>query len=197
MNKILLLPLLIWICSCQSVVSDGAVETFGESKAIGELANCNCADLVENEAGVLLLDGKIFTGICLIKYEGTDHKYIEKQILNGVINGKISYYGKDGSVLFEEYFNQGKMQLDLTKESIRCNCKVLTKKTRVDNRKYYKDQLFTGTCFDVYPASKQPYFEAAYKNGERNGFTSYYNKGGDLLFTEKYRNDSLIKIIEP
>ncbi|MFD1551957.1 hypothetical protein DNU06_01340 [Putridiphycobacter roseus] len=198
MNRIILLPFLIWMMSCQTASKSDKVETFGEAKSKGELATCDCKDLLEDGEGLLQYNGTPFTGICIIKYQGTESKYIEKQILNGLINGKISYYGRDGKVIFEEKFNKGGLQLDLTNESIRCNCKVLTKKKdQSEIKKYFKGQLFTGTCFDVFPNSEQPYFESAYQNGLRNGFTSYYNKNGDLLFTEKYRNDSLIKVIEP
>ncbi len=183
-------------CSTENS-ADNQVE-MGESKAVQALPVCDCEDLIEHEPGVFFLAGEAFTGACLIYYQNSDAKYIEKQLLDGKVNGKVIYYDKSGAVLYEENYVQGDYQIDLNKEKLHCNCKTLTKETiNGQTKHFYKGQLFTGTCSDQYPDSEQDYVISTYANGLLNGFRTYYGKDGAVLYQEKYKSDTLIQVISP
>lgn len=186
--------MIVW--SCDSLSDSDNVVELGESKTGGDIIVCNCEDLTKDSIGILNYNGIPFTGNCLIKYQNSEKTYIEKQILNGQINGKIKYFNRSGKVLFEENFVQGEFKLDLSQESIHCNYKSLTFKQEGFFKKcYYNDMLFTGTCSDQYPNSDQDYFKSTYKDGLLHGYNTYYDKNGEILYQEKYRSDTLVKVV--
>lgn len=193
----LVFPIIVFLFwSCNSAESKGSTESFGENKSEGSVASCLCTELIQNAKGELEKDGKLFTGNCFLNYENSDIKYIEKQLVNGLINGMVKYFSKEGEIIFEEKFEKGSHQVDLEIENIRCDCSLLSKKD-TDNKSYYKGQLFKGTCFSLFPLIEQPYIEVSYQGGLRDGFTTYYSKIGDILYIEKYEKGELIKTIYP
>jgi hypothetical protein len=195
MNRIVIFVSISLFLSCSRSL-ESSVESLGSYMSEGSVASCLCAELDTNDHGQLVIDGKVFTGNCFISYVNGDSKYIEKQIVNGFINGKIIYYSPSGEVLFEEKFQNGKHQIDLSIENIRCQCDELVKNEK-EAKYYYKNQLFKGVCYRLFPGTEQPYVEITYAKGVRNGFTTYYSKLGDLLYTEKYELGTLVKVIYP
>ncbi len=197
-NSYLLILSVLFFFSCSNKENNSA-ESFGENKASGNVQTCLCSDLIEDSNGILMKNNMPYTGYCVHNFENSDRKYIEKQIVNGKINGKITYYDQQGKVIFEEKFENGEHQLDLEIENIRCDCAELKRSKGADKRvKYsYKKQLFKGVCFRTFPGTDIIYIEVTYENGLRHGFTTYYNKLGNLLYTEKYKNGSLEKVIYP
>lgn len=182
---------------CNSVENE-STESLGENRQVESVETCLCDDLKTDVKGLLMKDGHLYTGECVINYKQTDQTYIEKQILNGELNGKIIYYAIDGKVLFEEKYEKGKHQLNLDVENITCNCADLKKESRNNQIVYlYEGQLFRGQCYYNFPGIDQPYIKITYADGLRSGFTWYYNKVGDVLYTEKYEANELVKVIHP
>lgn len=196
MTRFLFPIFLLFLWSCNNSQNDATTESFGENKSEGTVIACLCTDLKKNNNGELLRDGSLFTGNCFLNYENSEAKYIEKQIVNGLINGTIKYYSKTGEIIFEEKFEKGAHQLNLEVESIRCDCAALNKNKK-DQKYYYKGQLFKGMCYSLYPDIEQVYIEISYQEGIRNGFTTYFSRLGDILYTEKYDSGALLKVIYP
>ena len=191
--------LLVLVClGCENEKPANNLESFGENKASGKVETCLCSELTENDSGKLLKNGQPYTGNCILNFENSDKKYIEKQIIDGELSGKVIYYNQQGDVIFEERYEKGKHQLNLSIESIRCNCDELGEMKGAKPVKYtYRDQLFRGICYRYFPETSTVYLEITYEEGLRHGFTNYYNKLGDLLYTEKYEKGELIKVIHP
>ncbi len=186
------------LISCQSDQSNENQVELGESKSAEVVASCQCDELVKSDKDVYLLNGDPYTGNCIILYQNSDKKYIEKQYLEGKMNGEVIYYDQAGNVIYRENYVQGEYKKDLATENIHCNCKVLTKETVNNQTKlYYKGQLFTGTCSDQYLNSDQDYIKSSYKNGLLDGYKTYYTKDGTILYQEKYQSNTLVTTIYP
>lgn len=195
-----ILPLLVFVTliSCESKPEAEVDIELGHNKEFENLPMCNCDSLVSDEKDKLLLDESIFTGTCFLNYPNGDQKYIEKQILDGTIHGKITYFDKAGEILFEETYNKGKLLTNAENKS-RCNCTDLVMKEGENNLKknYLNESLFTGTCEDFFPNSDQLYLESNYKDGLLDGFTIYYQKDGAVLMMQDFKAGVLIEDIVP
>ncbi|MFK8044417.1 MAG: hypothetical protein AB8B72_02900 [Crocinitomicaceae bacterium] len=196
MNKLIFFSIFLIVVSCTETKKSSKPESFGKNKSLGTVTNCPCDSIRENAYKILMKDGKPYTGICYTNYPDTEIKYIEKQILDGELNGTITYFSRSGEVLYEEKFEQGNFQVDLKSEDIKCDCLDLKRK-KESKKIYFKGQVFEGTCFSNFPETEQPYMEINYKNGLRDGYTKYYSKSGSILYTEMYDKDSLMNIIYP
>ena len=187
---------LLIIASCQNKNKPDSQVELGESKTKAAVQTCFCDELEVDSAGLLTLNGGAYTGNCIINYQNSDKKYIEKQLMAGEINGKVIYYDQNGGVIYEENYVKGDYKVDLKKDNIHCNCKVLTREKVNDRMKYfYEGMLFTGTCSDQYPETNQDYFKASYKDGLLDGYKVFYDRNGEILYQERYQEDSLIQII--
>tara|TARA_B100000809_G_C15018442_1_gene487551 strand:+ start:250 stop:849 length:600 start_codon:yes stop_codon:yes gene_type:complete len=198
MKYILVLFLFITLISCENSKDTKVSVELGENKEFVNLPSCHCDSLILNETEKLVLLETIFTGTCFLNYPQADQKYIEKQILDGLIHGKISYFDKTGELLFEEVYNKGKLLTNAENKS-RCNCMDLIMKDGENNFKknYLNESLFTGTCEDFFPNTNQLYLESNYKNGLLHGFTVYYQKDGSVLMMQNYKDGVLIEDIIP
>lgn len=198
MKYILPLFLFVTFISCETKEDNEVSIELGHNKEIENLPECNCDSLTLNESDQLVLSESIFTGICFLNYPGGDQKYIEKQILDGTIHGKITYFDKSGEVLFDETYNNGKL-LNNAENKSRCNCMDLVMKDGENNlmKNYLNESLFTGTCQDFFPNSDQIYLEANYKNGLLDGFTIYYQKDGSVSLMQDFKEGVLIEDIIP
>ncbi|MCB9224744.1 MAG: hypothetical protein R2780_07365 [Crocinitomicaceae bacterium] len=188
------------------LVSCGNEETKGNSildtgtvKHSGDLDTCACNELDIDSLGMHLKNSSKYTGICYENYPETDIKYIEKNILNGQLHGKITYFDKAGEIILEEIYEGGNKKRSGEVEFITCHCSELAKietPGNVSPVRYFLDEIpFTGSCEEYYPESKQVYMEVTYENGFVNGFTTYFNKDGSVLLIEKYENGELVKTI--
>jgi len=177
--------------SCQTTQKKTEVE-LGANKGIEDVQVCHCDSLNMNDRSELMFKGEVFTGVCELYYPNSTNKYVSKQILNGKINGSIFYYDKEGNILVEEEYVNGK-KIGEKDQILLVNCKDLSVK-EVSNQKiyYYNEKPFTGTCQDFYPNSNQAYLVSDYKDGKLNGYTTYFNKDGSVLIMNKYKDNELV-----
>jgi len=186
------------LIGCNTLHKEETVIEMGNNKESESIELCNCDDLSENDKKELTLNGQVYTGNCFLDYPQSDQKYIEKQILNGKVHGKITYFDKQGNVLFEETYNNGNLLGDLENKST-CSCAELTIKETDDGvvKNYLNDILYTGGCEDYFPNTNQLYLESNYKDGLLNGFTIYYQKDGSVLMMQEYKDGVLMEDIIP
>lgn len=190
------LTLIFFACNSSSEPQKTEVE-MGNNMESDITAICNCDELEENDEKLLQLNGTIYTGNCFLNYPNSDEKYIEKQILNGKVHGKIAYFDKNGGLLFEETYNDGNLVGDLENSSV-CDCSDIVLDKSDGTPKYYlNDILYTGSCEDYYPNSEQLYLESNYKDGQLDGFTIYYQKDGSVLMMQNYKEGVLLEDIIP
>jgi antitoxin component YwqK of YwqJK toxin-antitoxin module len=159
---------------------------------------CSCDSLTENEEGLALLDGEIYTGVCRSNYPNSEKKYITKDYMNGQLHGEVTFFDPTGGVLMEEVYTEGKKKRNGGGAPQNCDCSELVQKTvpGVPEPRFMLDDLpFTGKCEEKYPNSDQTYIEIYYKDGLRDGFATYFNRNGGTMFMEKYENGELIKTI--
>ena len=149
-----------------------------------------------DSTGIHLFKEKLYTGICIEYYPGTESKYIEKSILSGYLHGKSSFYDKSGNLLVEEIYENGKKKRSGEVMPLTCDCSELIKTTDISPdgiTRYMLDDIpYTGTCEKFYPDSSNIYMEVNYKNGLLEGRSTYYNKDGSKMYTEKYEKGVLI-----
>ena len=176
----------------------GFTET-GEMKESEFLDTCQCKNLESDSTGIYYKNGKKFTGICLDYYPGTTDKYIEQNLLNGQLHGKVTYFGKEGEVLIEEIYENGQKKRSGEVDVLNCACTELTKEeTHVPQvpYRYLLDNIpYTGSCHEYYPESDQIYVEMNYKDGLLDGHMVYYNKDGSTLMIEKYEKGIQISAV--
>jgi len=117
--------------------------------------------------------------------------------MNGRLHGKVSYFDREGNILIEEMYENGKQKrMGGTDESISCKCDELTISKMNGYSVYKLDNVpFTGTCQKHYENSAQVYMECNYKNGLLHGYTQYFNKDGSSIILEKYEHGELITTI--
>jgi len=70
----------------------------------------------------------------------------------------------------------------------KCSCKDLTEREEL---KYLDNELFTGTCINLYNDSI-PALKAEYRDGLLHGTLIVYNTDGEAIITEKYDEGNLI-----
>jgi len=172
----------------------------GNINSLNVADTCNCIELVVDSLGTHLLDDKLYTGICLSYYSASYDKYIEKNLFEGKLHGKVIYYDKDGAVLFEEVYENGKQKRNgALDETLTCDCAELehvkTSDPLVPTLVKLDDIPFTGKCEKYYENSEQLYMESDYKNGYLEGYTIYYNKDGSTILMEKYSYGQMISTV--
>lgn len=192
MKKIFVALSLFFFIACQQHKKETVIE-MGSNKAVEFTQSCQCDSLVKDKNDVLTLNGKIYTGTCDLYYPNSTDKYLTQQILEGVVNGSIFYYDRDGNVILEEEYVKGK-KIGEKDEILSVNCKELLAKPNVEGEKiyYYNEKPFTGMCQDFYPESDQVYLVSNYKNGKLNGYTTYFNKDGSVLIMNKYEDNQVV-----
>jgi len=187
---------LLTISACNSNSNSIEVE-LGENKEIDMSALCNCDSLTLSSENLLILNLKTYTGKCFSNYPNTDQKYIEKEILKGEYHGKITYFNKQGKLLYSETYSKGESLGDLDNQPD-CNCMDIVMKDENGIKKhYFKNSLYTGKCTDNFPNSNQAYLESNYKDGLLHGYTIYYMKNGKVSIMHNYENGKIIKEITP
>lgn len=193
-----LLPIfLLLLVSCGDASEKSTPEG---SSAIAEQTlgdTCDCSILQIDSLGNHLLEGKPFTGTCVSYYAGSENKYLEKNILNGLLHGKIEYFDKTGESLLQEFYENGVQKRSGNEENgLTCDCSELQIQT-VQNTSVYKldDVPFTGKCEKYYENSSQLYRESSYKNGLLEGYTVYYNRDGSTILMEKYERGELTSTV--
>src|SRR5687768_17418027 len=180
MKHFFLLTLLALAVSCSS---DSADQTPQGSTSISEQTPeeiCDCSVLAIDSLGNHTQDGKSFTGTCVSYYDGSENKYLEKNILNGLLHGKVTYFDRTGEILLEEFYESGKQKRSGDSETgLTCDCSEL-KIQEMQGMSIYKldDVPFTGRCEKFYENSNQLYMESSYKKGILDGYTIYYNRDG-------------------
>jgi antitoxin component YwqK of YwqJK toxin-antitoxin module len=163
----------------------------GSNKSIADTKTIHC-DSLSLINDTLSVDGLPYTGTCYLNYPNSNQKYIEKQLLDGILNGSIFYYDQSGNVILEEFYEKG-VKKGTKNEILVVNCKDLKiKEIEEEPIYYYNDVKFTGTCHDYYPNSEQVYIEKHYKDGMLNGYTTYFNKDGSVLMMSKFEDNKLI-----
>ncbi|MBK8924656.1 MAG: hypothetical protein IPM74_01835 [Crocinitomicaceae bacterium] len=161
------------------------------------IETCSCDELNIDSTGMHTKSGQAFTGICTKNYENSDVIYLEKNLLQGKLHGKVIYYDKSGEVLLEETYENGVARLTGNAETtLTCNCSDLDVKN-VQGIGVYKlnNVPFTGRCEKFYENSSQLYMESYYKSGFLHGYTVYYNRDGSTILMEKYENGLLVNTL--
>lgn len=69
---------------------------------------CDCEDL-KNKKNTKTLNQIPFTGTCYKYYQGTNAKYMEKHYKNGLLDGFYIIYDKQGNVLTNTLYQNGKV----------------------------------------------------------------------------------------
>ena len=187
------------VYSCNETESNNLVED-GDVMEVTFSDTCNCVELLKDTIdNIYKKDNKAFTGICIAYYPNSDSKYVEKNILAGQLHGTVVYYGKDGEVLIEEVYENGDAKKTSETELVNCNCDELEQMESHDSnlptRFSLDDMPFTGTCKSFYPESEQVYMEASYQQGLLEGYTTFYNHDGSILYMEVYALGSLKKTV--
>lgn len=183
---LLCLPFLLLACGGEA---DEKTLQGSENISAQTLADtCDCNELQVDSTGKHLLEGSPFTGTCVSYYEGAATKYLEKNMLNGMLHGKVEYFDKNGESLLQEFYENGTQKRSGNAETgLTCDCSELEIQT-VQNVSVYKldDVPFTGKCEKRYENSTQLYMESSYKNGLLDGYTVYYDRNGATILMEKY-----------
>jgi hypothetical protein len=161
---------------------------------------CNCDMLVTDTTGLHTLSDTAFTGVCLSYYEGSDDKYLEKNLLEGRLHGKVTYFDRTGQILLEEMYENGaQKRTGSPGENMTCNCAELefvnTHDPNYPTIAKLDDVPFTGRCEEKYPDSEQLSLESNYKKGLLNGYTVYYNRDGSSILMEHYENGMLVSAV--
>ena len=197
-----LYPLILFIAvltSCSDSDSENKkniTNNEGTQKQSGVLDTCFCLDLDIDTIGAHFMKEKLYTGICIEYYPGSENKYIEKSILNGLVHGKTAFYDRSGKLLVEEIYENGKKKRSGEVMPLNCNCSELVKTEAVSHdgkTRYLLDDIpYTGSCEEFYPDSSNIYMEINYKNGLLEGRSTYYKRDGSEMYTEKYKAGELV-----
>lgn len=197
LTAVLFLSSLLFSCSdSNSGDKKNITNNEGSLKQSEVLDTCFCQDLDIDSTGAHFMHETLYTGICIEYYPETENKYIEKSILSGYLHGKSSFYDKSGNVLVEEIYENGKKKRSGEVMPLTCDCSELIKADEISidgKTRYLLDDIpYTGTCQKFYPDSSNIYMEINYKNGLLEGRSTYYNKDGSKMYTEKYESGELI-----
>lgn len=192
--------LIFFISSCsEEVSSDSDFLDNGKVMESKKLDTCFCTEIDIDSVGTHFYKETPYTGICIQHYPNSTDKYLEKNLLNGLLHGKVIYYGRDGEILIEEIYEGGNKKRSGNVDVLNCDCseleKIESKMPLVPNRYLLDDIPYTGTCEKLYPDSKQVYMSVSYKNGILDGHSIYYNKDGSTLLIERYENGELVSAL--
>ncbi|MEO9533007.1 MAG: hypothetical protein ABJG68_00030 [Crocinitomicaceae bacterium] len=197
MRYIIALSLVFGVLSCGSESDQipPATNNSGTVMQSSLMDTCFCAELDVDSTGVFYKKEAKYTGMCIENYPETEIKYIEKSLLEGRLHGKIKFFDKQGNVLIEEIYENGDKKRSGEVEILDCDCSELTLKVSttpgIPNRYYLDDIPYTGTCHEFYPGIDQKYMEVSYKQGVHHGRTTYFNKDGSTMYSEKYEKGEL------
>ena len=163
------------------MLSCGSEEGKKESNADTNVATCACETLTVKQKKAYLKE-RAFTGICYSNYPETDIRYESRQYKQGIIQN-IKYYSKDGSILTNSDYLDGKK----VENPSRCDCSDL-KRSKGFGFGIFKNngQLFTGICRSYYPGTKNVYREERYEVGLKHGYQSILDKNGNFLHVGNY-----------
>lgn len=184
--------------ACDNTNNSNLIEK-GDMLSSGIVDTCECSELIQDSLGTYFKNDSLFTGICISYYPNSSSKYVEKNLLKGLLHGSVFYYDKNGEVLIEEIYENGHSKRSGKAEVLNCSCNELTlmKASNPDlPARYSLDDIpYTGKCESFYPESEYIYMEANYWEGFLNGYTTFYNKDGSKLYMEVYKNGVLEKTI--
>lgn len=192
---------LFFVLACGGSDSSGNSSTESTGKVMQSefLDTCQCTELEMDSTENYFKEGKLYTGICLDFYPTTTDKYVEKNLLNGRLHGKLTYYSRDGSVLIEEIYENGTKKRSGEVDVLKCACSELEKEATHIPQVPFRFKLdgipYTGKCEELYPESSQIYVSRNYKDGIPDGHTVYYNRDGSTMIIEKYENGILVQAI--
>jgi hypothetical protein len=199
LSGLIIVAIVISSCENQDVNNDYSSGDLGKMKESEVLDTCQCSNLDVDTTDVHFLNEKIYTGICLEYYPESKDRYIEKNLLNGKIHGKVTYFNREGEILIEEVYDDGKKKRSGDVEVLTCACSELMKEAtnipQVPFRYLLDDIPYTGSCEEYYPDMNQLYMRINYRDGILQGYSSYFNKDGSTLLIQKYENGELISAI--
>lgn len=182
--------------SCSDGQREDIVEP-GEVLSTDLPDTCSCDELTQDSLGFYYSSDGLYSGVCISNYPNTDLRYIEKNILEGKLHGKVTYYDKAGKVLMEEIYESGKSKR--SGDNLECQCSELIEMKQADVRlpsRYSLDDIpFSGKCKTYFGDSVTVAMEASYENGYLHGYTTYYGKSGEKLYMEKYYQGVLETLI--
>lgn len=194
---VLILSLVFLGCTENVQLSESKEEgTFNTSD---DLIQCNCDSLAYDLDSNFVYKDKPFTGICYSYYPNTKDRYMEKNFLEGQLHGKVKYFDKEGSILVEEEYVNGVNTKAATEGYSACDCSELELKPApgIDSKiRYRNNHPFTGVCYEYYPNSDVLYLKQNIRDGVPHGFTEYFDKEGQILFTEEYDYGNLKRVVK-
>lgn len=201
--KILISSLLVFIfmlsCAGNTDSADSSELNSGSMMQSQGLDTCLCNDLDIDTLGSHFFKEDLYTGVCVENYPNSDDKYIEKNLLNGQMHGRVVYYDREGQILLEEVYEEGVRKRSGDVDVLHCDCSELelieSNMQQVANRHLLDGIPYSGTCDKFYPESNQIYMSVTYKDGLLNGRAIYYNKDGSTMYIEKYDAGELISTV--
>jgi hypothetical protein len=184
--------------SCAEQPGDPTIDGSISQTSVADTCDCNM--LVTDSTGLHTLSDTTFTGVCLSYYDGSDQKYLEKNLLQGRLHGKVTYFDREGEILLEEMYENGaQKRTGSPGENMTCNCAELefvkTNDPNYPTVAKLDDIPFTGRCEEKYPDSDQLSLESNYNKGVLNGYTVYYNRDGSTILMEHYENGVLVSTV--
>ncbi len=184
--------------SCGSEQEENLVEE-GDVLITNFVDTCDCATLSIDSLGTYFEEETAYTGVCIGYYPESNSKYVEKNLLEGLLHGNVTYFDKSGEVLIEEIYENGKPKRSGKAEVLECECSELNQKKASDPRypvKFSLDDIpFTGKCKSYYPETEIIYMESNYLNGYLEGYTTFYNRDSSKMYMEYYRNGIIEKTV--
>ena len=162
---------------------------------------CRCDELVADSiTNTWSLNNVPYTGVCIRYYESSKDKYLEQNLLEGKLHGKVTYFDRSGEILFEEMFDKGEQKrAGNSGDGLTCGCNELEFVKTADPQYPTIARLdeipFTGKCEEKYRDSEQRSMESNYKNGVLDGYTIYYNRDGSSILIEHYDMGELVSVV--
>ena len=188
--------LFLFACSDNKEVNE---ITDGDVKREGKMDSCDCADLLIDSTGLHTRNGDPYTGVCTDYYPNSTDRYIDKDLLDGLLHGTVTYYARTGEELMKEMYESGKKKRSGDTDFLVCDCTELEKVPNPDPQlpiRYFLDEIpYTGICQKFYPESTQLYVESNYKSGLLDGASTYYDQQGNVLYIEEYKMGTMINVL--